>query len=64
MNRKQRRSRGRARKLTAEQIVAMLEQRGGILWEPGQEGRRGWAICPCCGKRELLVEVMPDEAAS
>jgi len=37
------------------EFIAYLEANGGILWEPGKEGREGWAICPCCGERELYI---------
>jgi hypothetical protein len=47
--------------MTTEQLVAALEKAGPILWEPGYEGRRGWAICPCCGKRELQVVISDEE---
>jgi hypothetical protein len=40
-----------------EALLAALERLGPILWEEGQEGRIGWAICPCCGKRDLRVEI-------
>jgi hypothetical protein len=45
-----------------EVLLAWLKDRGGILWEPGREGEVGWAICPCCGKRELRLEIKRDAA--
>jgi hypothetical protein len=41
----------------SEALIKTLEYLGPILWEPGKEGRVGWAICPCCGKRNLKVEI-------
>jgi hypothetical protein len=38
-------------------VLKALESLGPILWEEGQEGRIGWAICPCCGKRDLRVQI-------
>jgi len=46
---------------TIEQVLDYFETRGGILWEPGKEGRVGWAVCPCCGKRELEIIVPEGE---
>ena len=63
MNREQRRKLG-FRGMTAEEIIDVLEANGGILWEPETSGgsRRGWAICPCCGKRELeVIDLRPTE---
>lgn len=40
--------------------LASLERAGGILWEPGKEGVEGWAICPCCGERQLHVVIDRD----
>jgi hypothetical protein len=40
-----------------EALLKALESLGPILWEEGHEGRLGWAICPCCGKRDLRVEI-------
>ena len=56
MNREQRRALVRQGYSEATPIdVAALERAGGILWEPGKEGVEGWAVCPCCGERELHV---------
>ncbi len=45
-----------------KQLIEVLERPGPILWEPNPTpGRReGWAICPCCGNRELWVS-FPEE---
>lgn len=42
---------------TWEELVAYFEAHGGILWDIGREGAAGWAICPCCGKRDLRIEL-------
>lgn len=65
MNRKERRKLGLTG-LTAEQIVERLERRGAILWEPDpQPGRReGWAVCPCCGERNLWISVPVEDRAA
>lgn len=49
--------------MTAGQLIAILERRGPILWEAkAPEGRRqGWAVCPCCDKRELWVDLPDDD---
>lgn len=61
MNREQRRALKRRGYVEASRLaVAALERAGGILWEPGKEGREGWAICPCCNERELHI-VFADE---
>jgi len=65
MNREQRRALLRAgyRDLSdPSTVVAALERRGGILWEQGREGIEGWAICPCCGERQLHVVVDKDSS--
>lgn len=58
MNRAQRRKLG-LKGTTPAQLIQGLERLGPILWEPDpQPGRReGWAVCPCCGDRELWVSV-------
>ena len=58
MNRKKRRELGFGG-MTVERIIERLETIAPILWEPETpEGvRRGWAICPCCGKRNLEVVI-------
>jgi hypothetical protein len=58
MNRRTRRA-IRLHRLTTEELVRRLERLGPILWEPmPQAGRReGWAICPCCGNRDLFISV-------
>ena len=43
-----------------DSVIEYLKAQGGILWEPGKEDREGWAICPCCGRRELHI-VVEDE---
>lgn len=48
--------------MTFEEMLAYLEAHGGVLWEPGKEGLVGWAICPCCGKRELRIELVDEDA--
>jgi hypothetical protein len=49
---------------TREEWIARLERLGPILWEEGQEGVAGWAVCPCCRKRELFIEFhMPGDRA-
>ncbi len=56
MNREQRRALVRQGYAEATSVdVAALERAGGILWEPGKEGIEGWAVCPCCGERQLHV---------
>lgn len=62
MNREQRRRLQRAGYVVPRhnEVLAQLEQQGGILWEPGREGVEGWAICPCCGERQLQVVVDKD----
>lgn len=37
------------------ELVAELEKLGAILWEPGEEGVAGWAVCPCCGEHDLWI---------
>lgn len=44
-----------------EEVIEYLKKNGGILWEPGKEGREGWAICPCCGERELHVILVAED---
>jgi hypothetical protein len=63
MNRKQRRALGMRGEWTADKLIEALERLGPILWEPEpRSGRReGWAICPCCGERELWVSVPTEE---
>ena len=43
--------------LSVGEIIAALERPGPILWEahPHQGRREGWAVCPCCGERNLRV---------
>ena len=43
------------------ELIRYLEESSGIPWDPGKEGREGWAICPCCGERELHI-VFVEEA--
>jgi len=64
MNREQRRALLRAGYVAASppDLLASLERQGGILWEPGREGIEGWAICPCCGERQLHVVVDKDSS--
>jgi hypothetical protein len=57
VNRKQRRALGFRREWTAAEFIEALERLGPILWEPDSSPGRfeGWAICPCCGQRNLWV---------
>ena len=47
-----------------KQLIEALERPGPILWEsnPTPGRREGWAICPCCGNRELWVSFSEDNA--
>jgi hypothetical protein len=47
--------------MSPAKTIRKLEKRGKILWEQprqvdGKWRTKGWAICPCCNKRELEID--------